>query len=136
MHGNRRHIHHTTKEQIVTMSAHLRPSVIAHVTGISPRTVRRVLSLWGRTGDVIRTPIDAGRPRILNSLDIAVCLLFVTYDSMLIRGSTWRPVSREPLTSIFMSYKTSSKRPMELRYRQVPLNGHYVGKDGLEKRYI
>ena len=136
MHGNCWHIHHTKKEQIITMSAHLRLSVIAHVTGISPCTVRRILSLWGRTGDVVCTSIDAERPRFLNSLDIAVCLLFVTYDSMLTWGSTWRPVSREPLTSIFMSHKMSSKRPVELRYWQLPLNRCYVGKDGLKKRYI
>ena len=56
MHGNRRHIHRTKKEQIVTISAHLRPSVIARVIGISPRTVHRILNLWERTGDVVRTP--------------------------------------------------------------------------------
>ncbi|KIJ12496.1 hypothetical protein PAXINDRAFT_40221, partial [Paxillus involutus ATCC 200175] len=69
--GNRRHIPQAAKEQIVTMSAHMRPSQIAQATGISTRTIRRTKELWWKTGAVQRNPIQQGRPRKLNSLDLA-----------------------------------------------------------------
>ena len=71
--GNRRHIPQAVKEQIITMSAHMHPSQIARATGISTRTIRRTNELWWKTGAVQRDPIQQGRPRKLNSLDLAVC---------------------------------------------------------------
>jgi transposase len=44
----------SSKEQIVTMSAHMRPSQIARVTGISTRTIRRTKELWWKMGAVQR----------------------------------------------------------------------------------
>jgi transposase len=75
--GNRCHIHAAVKEQLVIMSAFMRPREIGHVMGISKRTVNRVLSLSRRTGSVVQKPIQEGRPRALNALDIAVSPLSV-----------------------------------------------------------
>ncbi|KIJ96353.1 hypothetical protein K443DRAFT_682372 [Laccaria amethystina LaAM-08-1] len=69
MPGNRRHIPKPVKEQLVYMSTRMRSSGIAHVTGISHRTVNRVLHPSRTTGSVIRVPYQAGRPRLLNALD-------------------------------------------------------------------
>jgi len=44
----------SSKEQIVTMSAHMRPSQIARVTGISTRTIRQTKELWWKMGAVQR----------------------------------------------------------------------------------
>jgi hypothetical protein len=70
--GNRRHITPSVKQQLVTMSAYILPCEISHVTQISKRTVNRVLWLQRRTGSVLQRPLQAGRPRTLNGLDIAV----------------------------------------------------------------
>ena len=70
--GNRRHISTDVKYQLVAMSASLKPSEIQRLTGISKRTVNHVLNLHRRTGCVVKKPLQAGRPRILNALDIAV----------------------------------------------------------------
>ncbi|KAF8485265.1 hypothetical protein DFH94DRAFT_624763 [Russula ochroleuca] len=69
--GNRRHITPSVKQQLVTMSAYILPCEISHVTQISKRTVNRVLRLQRRTGSVLQRPLQAGRPRTLNGLDIA-----------------------------------------------------------------
>ncbi|KAF8835374.1 hypothetical protein BDN67DRAFT_437797 [Paxillus ammoniavirescens] len=75
--GNRRHISQAVKEQIIAISAHMKASQIAEVTGISGRTVRRTLDFsgWWKTGGVTavkRSSNKSGRPRRLNSLDISV----------------------------------------------------------------
>jgi hypothetical protein len=83
--GNRRHISADVKESLVFMSASMTPLQIQYATGINKRTVNRVLCLWRGTGCVVRKPLQAGRPRILNALDIAVsfslfmfsCLSFI-----------------------------------------------------------
>ena len=74
----RRHIHKAVKEQLVVMSGHLQSSNISQVTGISHRTVNRVIKLQRETGSVVHKPlvIGPGRPRLLNGLDVAVSLLF------------------------------------------------------------
>jgi len=72
--GNRRHINADVKCQLVAMSASLKPNEIQQHTGISKRTVNHVLNLHWRTGCVVKKPLQAGRPRILNALDIAVSL--------------------------------------------------------------
>ncbi|KIJ65310.1 hypothetical protein HYDPIDRAFT_88780 [Hydnomerulius pinastri MD-312] len=68
---NRRHIPCAAKEQVVTMLAHMKPSQIACATGINARTIQRTMELWWKTGSVQRTPIEQGRKRKLNALDIA-----------------------------------------------------------------
>ena len=70
--GNRQHISADVKYQLVAMSASLKPSEIQRLTGISKHTVNRVLNLHWCTGCVVKKPLQAGRPRILNALDIAV----------------------------------------------------------------
>ncbi|KAJ2932941.1 hypothetical protein H1R20_g4170, partial [Candolleomyces eurysporus] len=69
--GNRRHIPESVKEQLVVMSAWMKPSAVAKVTGISKVTVNRVLKLSRETGSVVRVPLQNGRPRTLNSLHVA-----------------------------------------------------------------
>ncbi|KIK25415.1 hypothetical protein PISMIDRAFT_96738 [Pisolithus microcarpus 441] len=78
--GNHCHIPQAVKEQIITMSAHMKPGRIAHVTGISMRTVRQIMELWWKTGLVKRTPLQQGQKRKLNALDIAACLTFLNHD--------------------------------------------------------
>ena len=69
----RRHIHEAVKEQLVVMAGHLKSSDISRVTGISHRTVNRVIKLKRDTGSVVAcNPLVTGRPRLLNGLDIAV----------------------------------------------------------------
>ncbi|KAF8954278.1 hypothetical protein BDZ97DRAFT_1677231 [Flammula alnicola] len=69
--GNRRHISADVKRQLVYMSASLKPCEIAHITGISKRAINRLLELHRRTGCVVKKPLQSGRPRMLNALDIA-----------------------------------------------------------------
>ncbi|OAX30911.1 hypothetical protein K503DRAFT_667529, partial [Rhizopogon vinicolor AM-OR11-026] len=42
---------------------------ISRYTGISERSMRYIRKTFRETGEVVRTPICAGRPRILDSLD-------------------------------------------------------------------
>ncbi|KAF8153094.1 hypothetical protein B0H34DRAFT_662937 [Crassisporium funariophilum] len=67
--SNRRHIHKAVKEQLVFMAARMKSCAIAHVTGVSQRTVNRVIRLKRLTGSVVRVPFAAGRPRLLNGID-------------------------------------------------------------------
>ncbi|RXW12687.1 hypothetical protein EST38_g13170 [Candolleomyces aberdarensis] len=69
--GNRRHITKEVKQLVVVMSMYLRSRQIAEITGISRRTVNRVLGLYRTTGSVVRVPLQPGRPRVLNSLHVA-----------------------------------------------------------------
>ena len=48
--SNRRHIHKAVKEQLVFMAARMKSRTIAHVTGVSQRTVNRVIRLKRLTG--------------------------------------------------------------------------------------
>jgi hypothetical protein len=75
--GNRRHINTSVKETMVVMSAYLKPSNIAQILAVSPRTVQRVLLLSRHTGSVVRRPLRCGRNRALNGLDVVVCLSFL-----------------------------------------------------------
>jgi len=56
------------------MSASLKPSEIQQLAGISKHTVNCVLNLYWHTGCVVKEPLQAGWPRILNALDISVSL--------------------------------------------------------------
>lgn len=84
MAGNFRHIPKSAKEQLVVMSASMKSSEIAKVTGVSHRTVNRVKRLAHATGSVVRTPLEHGRPRLLNGLETTVCILDIRYYKQLI----------------------------------------------------
>ena len=71
--GNHQHISADVKYQLVAMSASIKPSEIQQLTRISKHTVNHVLNLHWCTGCVVKKPSQAGWPRILNALDIAVC---------------------------------------------------------------
>ena len=73
--SNRRHIHKAVKEQLVSMAARMKSRTIAHVTGVSQRTVNRVIRLKRLTGLFIRVPFAAGRPRLLNGIDASMSIL-------------------------------------------------------------
>lgn len=77
MAGNRRHISRKLKELILKMRKHpgMSTSKIQELTGVSSRTQYRVAALMQNTGEVVQTPVAPGRPRILNSLDVAVSIL-------------------------------------------------------------
>jgi len=66
-----RFIHKAVKEQVAVMG-HLKTSSIAWAMKISKQTVNHVLRLKEDTGSVVHTPLIAGRPRLLNGLDVAV----------------------------------------------------------------
>jgi len=42
---------------------------VAELVGMGVSTVYRILALYRRTGDVVRTPLLSGRPRILDSME-------------------------------------------------------------------
>ncbi|KAJ7697302.1 hypothetical protein B0H16DRAFT_1232233, partial [Mycena metata] len=70
--GNQRHISPELKRLVVVMNANCVPNpVIAVATGFHPRTVHRILETWCNTGNVVRIPLELGRPRILTSLDVS-----------------------------------------------------------------
>ncbi|KAI0691759.1 hypothetical protein BC835DRAFT_1278930 [Cytidiella melzeri] len=72
MPGNRRHIPPEHKELVITMAATLSVRSIAHATGISERTVRRILQTWRETGEVCQRPYVDGRPRLLSMFNFLV----------------------------------------------------------------
>ena len=55
-----RYIHKAVKEQLVVMSGHLKSSNISKATGISHRTVNRVIKLQQATGSVVHKPLVIG----------------------------------------------------------------------------
>ncbi|KAF8203990.1 hypothetical protein BJ912DRAFT_941579 [Pholiota molesta] len=44
---------------------------IATATGVSPRTISRILRLWKTTGQTAKHSLDKGRPRALTSLEVS-----------------------------------------------------------------
>lgn len=70
--GNYRFIHPEQKKLIVIMSATLSPSQISKHTGISKRTIYRVLEKWRQFGVVTLGTGAVGRPRELTHYDIDV----------------------------------------------------------------
>ncbi|KZP07590.1 hypothetical protein FIBSPDRAFT_707505, partial [Athelia psychrophila] len=69
--GNYTYISPEIKQLMVSLSDHYKTRDIADICQVSPRTVRRVLELWRRRGEVVRVPIVQGRPRGLDALDLA-----------------------------------------------------------------
>ncbi|KAG1884700.1 hypothetical protein F4604DRAFT_1574289, partial [Suillus subluteus] len=50
---------------------HGKDPMIRHYTGTSePESMRYIQKTYRETGKVVRTPVSAGRPRVLNSLGI------------------------------------------------------------------
>lgn len=89
MPGNRVYISRERKELMVSLADHHSIVEIANILQVSRRTVHRVLALWRNEGDVIREPLQMGRPRELNYLDLAVSwIIFLRYQSNLMCYST------------------------------------------------
>ncbi|KAI0751724.1 hypothetical protein C8Q80DRAFT_1097873 [Daedaleopsis nitida] len=67
----RRHISKELKELALGLSLHHRmpDKAIKSITGISMQTLKRLRQTYRQTGDVVRIPVIAGRPRALNGLD-------------------------------------------------------------------
>ena len=70
--GNRRFIPEEQKVLVTIMSAHLKNKDISEAMRMSDRTVHWVLKLWHKTGWVIKTAMQAGRPQELMSLEVSV----------------------------------------------------------------
>lgn len=103
--GNRRYIHPAQKELLVTMSTHMKTSEIEAVTGISQRTVQRVLRIWSNTGQVVCKPNDAGRPRKLDDIDVLVRneALFMVFLLKYTSNSIWKISLNEHRTFIYLN---------------------------------
>ncbi|KZP17418.1 hypothetical protein FIBSPDRAFT_667968, partial [Athelia psychrophila] len=69
--GNRVFVSRERKELIVSLADKYKTDEIANICHVSSRTVQRVLELWRKHGDVVREPLQAGRPRELDYLDLA-----------------------------------------------------------------
>jgi len=71
--SNYRFIPEDQKKLVITMlDRGQTPADVELATGISVRTVQRVRRLWLSTGWVIQHPLEAGRPRLLTSLEVSV----------------------------------------------------------------
>jgi transposase len=80
MPGNYRYISEERKKLVLTMSLRgMKTRDIEHATGIKCRTIRRFISMWKSTGEVVKHPLETGRPRVLTSLEVLVshkCTVF------------------------------------------------------------
>lgn len=86
-----RHISKERKQIALQMSVlGIRDPMICRYTGISERSLRYIRKTFRETGEVVRTPVCAGRPRVLDSLDanVSYCLILVLLicDSLVPRG--------------------------------------------------
>ncbi len=71
----RRHIHINieTKRVAVRMAPEgVNHKDIRRYTLVSPRSTRRAVELFRRTGQLVRVPLVRGRPRLFNGFDLAV----------------------------------------------------------------
>ena len=86
--GNFRFIPEEQKKLVLTMSLRgMANKDIASAMGIADRTIRRLLRQWNQTGEVVKHPIQTGRPRVMSSLEVSVrfrsfqiCLLTESLD--------------------------------------------------------
>ena len=79
--ANFRHIPESQKKLIITMLEQgLSPEEISHATTFSRRTIYRIRKLWLSTGSVIKPALEAGRPRVLRSLEVNVCAFGMFYS--------------------------------------------------------
>jgi hypothetical protein len=93
MPGNRRHIPVDQKKLVVIMASNKKPKEIkeiADATGISVRTVQRILEKWRTTGNCVKIPLELGRPRILTALDVDVSLFPPSGFADLPYASFWK----------------------------------------------
>ncbi|KAL4247973.1 Homedomain-like superfamily protein, partial [Pleurotus pulmonarius] len=67
--GNYRFIHPEQKKLIITMSATMTPTQISKHTGISTRTIYRILEKWRHLRTVTLGSTAVGRPRELTHYD-------------------------------------------------------------------
>jgi hypothetical protein len=73
MAGNFHYIPEEQKKLILTMSLRgMSNHGIEIATGIKTRTIRRLIKLWKLTGQVVKHPLEGGRPRALTS-QVSVC---------------------------------------------------------------
>ncbi|OAX39935.1 hypothetical protein K503DRAFT_39942 [Rhizopogon vinicolor AM-OR11-026] len=64
------HIRKERKQVALQMSLlNVKDRTIHRYTGISERSMRYIRKTFRETGEIVRTPVCAGRPRILDSLD-------------------------------------------------------------------
>ena len=67
--GKFRYIPEEQKKLVITMClSGMRTKEIENAIGIKSRTIRRLTRLWKSTGEVVKHPLEGGRPRILTSM--------------------------------------------------------------------
>jgi hypothetical protein len=113
MPGNFRYIPEEKKKLILTMSLRgMKTKEIEDATGITSRTIRRVTNLWKLTGEVVKRPLERGRPRILTSIEVLVSPepTFISncadIDSSLTKSTSRASLSKD-LTYMYQSLLSS-----------------------------
>jgi hypothetical protein len=113
MAGNFRYIPEEQKKLVLTMSLRgMNNKEIEIATGIKTRTIRRLISLWKSTGQVVKCPAERGRPQGLTSLEVAVCLCYQKFEvSDRLTRSRLHSISRVLLSkSLIYMYPNYNKR--------------------------
>ncbi len=81
MAGNFHYIPEEQKKLILIMSLRgMSNQEIEIATGIKTWTIRRLIRLWKFTGQVVKHPLERGRPRALKSLEVSVCLCYQNFE--------------------------------------------------------
>lgn len=72
----RRHIPKEVKEIALQMSQYhkLPDELVSLYTGISIRSLERLRHTYRTTGEMLRVPVPAGRPRVMDALDANVSI--------------------------------------------------------------
>jgi len=70
----RRHIPIALKELVLklVLVRNYKYKKIQRITGVSVRTIKRLRSLYRRTGEVVQKRVVDGRPRVLNGFEASV----------------------------------------------------------------
>jgi hypothetical protein len=113
MPGNFRYIPEEKKKLLLTMSLRgMKTKEIEDATGICSRTIRQVTNLWKLTGEVVRHPLERGRPRILTSIEVLVSpgpsFISNCADIDSLTKSTSRALLSKDLTYMYQSYRMRS----------------------------
>ena len=112
------------KEVALQMSSlNVKDRLIHHHTGISERSMWKT---FRETGEVVRTPVCAGRPRTLDTLDANVSYLL---SLLLSTRDFLRRVSSDNRTFFLLKCKISCGRFVASRFRLQRFQEHHVSED-------
>ena len=139
MAGNFRYIPEEQKKLVLTMSLRgMKNREIEAATGIKTRTIRRLISLWKSTGQVVKHPLETGRPRELTSLEVSVRLCYHHFvsETHQIHFSISRVLSSRVLIYMYPNYNKPYLLPIMLMLMQRLSLVHCIDVDLQGKRYI